>query len=94
MNCLRRGMELRFLCVASAAHFFIWRKRNMKKTKWLVLLASVLLIVTGTVMGTMAAITETTTVSYLSGDVNGDGVINNKDMTRLKKFLAGTAELG
>ena len=61
----------------------------MKTTKWLVLLASVLLIVMGMVIGTVAIITDTITVSYLSGDVNGDGVVNNKDLTRLKKYLSG-----
>ena len=65
----------------------------MKQMKWLSLLSCVLLIVTGTVLGTMATITDTNadtiTVSYLSGDVNGDGVVNNKDLTRLKRYVAG-----
>jgi hypothetical protein len=30
---------------------------------------------------------------YVLGDTTGDGIVNNKDMTRLKKFLAGTAEV-
>ena len=32
--------------------------------------------------------------AVMLGDVTDDGVVNGKDLTRLKKFLAGTAELG
>ena len=67
----------------------------MKTTKYLVLLASVLMLVMGMVIGTVATIDGTTadtvTVSYLSGDVNGDGEINNKDLIRLKKYLSDEA---
>ena len=53
---------------------------------------------TGAAAGTGTAVTletvfnEDTTIYanwYLPGDVNGDGIVNNKDVTRLLKYLAG-----
>jgi hypothetical protein len=47
---------------------------------------------TGTQVTTEMTFTEDTTIYanwYLPGDVNGDGIVNNKDVTRLLKYLAG-----
>jgi hypothetical protein len=35
-----------------------------------------------------------TVYTYLLGDVNQDGVVDIKDVTILRRYLAGTAELG
>ena len=43
-NCLRRGLELRFLCVASAAHFlFLGGQKTMKRLLALILVLSMIL---------------------------------------------------
>ena len=38
---------------------------------------------------TLYAIWEEDQPAYISGDINGDNIVNNKDLTRLMKYLAG-----
>lgn len=38
---------------------------------------------------TLFAIWIENAIDYIPGDINGDGIINNKDLTRLLKYLAG-----
>lgn len=38
---------------------------------------------------TLFAIWIENAIDYVPGDINGDGIINNKDLTRLLKYLAG-----
>ena len=38
---------------------------------------------------TLYAIWEENAPEYTPGDINGDGIVNNKDLTRLMKYLAG-----
>lgn len=38
---------------------------------------------------TLYAVWQQDTPEYISGDINGDGTVNNKDLTRLMKYLAG-----
>ena len=63
-------------------------KNNMKALKWIVLVTLILATVAGTVLGMQAATGDKAIVSYSSGDTNGDGKINAKDITRLKRYLA------
>ena len=53
------------------------------------LLACVMVLVS---VGTTAwAATATSLSTTVAGDINGDGSVNNKDLTRLMKYLAGSA---
>ncbi len=60
-------------------------KKTMKKT--LALILSLIMVVScfsGIITGVQA-----TGVSPIAGDINGDGSVNNKDLTRLMKYIAG-----
>ena len=60
-------------------------EKTMKKT--LALILSLIMVVScfsGIITGVQA-----TGVSPVAGDINGDGNVNNKDLTRLMKYLAG-----
>ena len=60
-------------------------KRTMKKTLALTLcLIMVVSCFTGIITNVQA-----TGVSPIAGDINGDGNVNNKDLTRLLKYIAG-----
>lgn len=70
-------------------------RKTCKRRMWAVITVVLLLIVGIGVMLTASAETQWDTVKvvYQSGDVTGDGAINGKDLTRLNKYIAGTAEL-
>ena len=38
---------------------------------------------------TLYAIWQENASTYTPGDINGDGLVNNKDLTRLMKYIAG-----
>ena len=60
-------------------------KKTMKKT--LALILSLIMVVScfsGIITGVQA-----TGISPIAGDINGDGNVNNKDLTRLLKYIAG-----
>ena len=60
-------------------------KKTMKKTLSLILS---LLMVVSCFTGIITTV-QATGVSPIAGDINGDGATNNKDLTRLMKYLAG-----
>ena len=53
----------------------------MKKRAFLALYLAAILLITSALSCVVGATS--------AGDVNGDGVINGKDLTRLKRYLAG-----
>lgn len=56
----------------------------MKQSRWIALSLALVLLLSFVCMGIQMVGAATT------GDINGDGSINAKDMTRIKKYLAGT----